>query len=89
MSSLVLTIHNFGVPNFDPYPFNIAMENGTFIDDFPIGFSMAMLNNQMIIHILPTDFDPIDHHNAIYSIIIPLIIPLIMNTIITIYYNIL
>ena len=20
MSSLVLTIHNFGVPNFDPYP---------------------------------------------------------------------
>ena len=21
MSSLVLTIHNFGVPNFDPYPF--------------------------------------------------------------------
>ena len=22
MSSLVLTIHNFGVPNFDPYPFN-------------------------------------------------------------------
>ena len=34
--------------------FNIAMENGPFIDDFPIepsiykGFSMAMLNNQMI-----------------------------------------
>jgi hypothetical protein len=33
--------------------FNIAMENGPFIDDFPIktsiykGFSMAMLNNQM------------------------------------------
>ena len=32
--------------------FNIAMENGPFIDDFPIntsiykGFSMAMLNNQ-------------------------------------------
>ena len=21
MSSLVLTVHNFGVPNFDPYPF--------------------------------------------------------------------
>jgi len=21
MSSLVLTIHNFGVPNFDPYPY--------------------------------------------------------------------
>jgi hypothetical protein len=34
--------------------FNIAMENGPFIDDFPIktstykGFSMAMLNNQMV-----------------------------------------
>ena len=34
---------------------NIAMENGTFIDDFPIktsiyeGFSMAMLNNQMVL----------------------------------------
>ena len=34
--------------------FNIAMENGSFIDDFPIktsiysGFSMAMLNNQMV-----------------------------------------
>ena len=33
---------------------NIAMENSTFIDDFPIktsiykGFSMAMLNNQMV-----------------------------------------
>ena len=35
--------------------FNIAMENSSFIDDFPIktfiykGFSMAMLNNQMVI----------------------------------------
>ena len=34
--------------------FNIAMENGPFIDGFPIktsideGFSMAMLNNQMV-----------------------------------------
>ena len=34
--------------------FNIAMENGPFIDDFPIktsiykGLSMAMLNNQMV-----------------------------------------
>ena len=34
--------------------FNIAMENGPFLDDFPIktsmykGFSMAMLNNQMV-----------------------------------------
>ena len=24
MSSLVLTIHNFGVPNFDPYPFMVS-----------------------------------------------------------------
>ena len=35
--------------------FNIAIENGPFIDDFPIkttiyrGFSMAMLNNQMVV----------------------------------------
>ena len=34
--------------------FNIAMENEPFIDDFPIktsiysGFSVAMLNNQMV-----------------------------------------
>jgi hypothetical protein len=34
--------------------FNIAMENGPFIDDFPIktsiyeGFSMAMLNKQRV-----------------------------------------
>ena len=34
--------------------YNIAMESGPFIDDFPIetsiykGFSMAMLNNQMV-----------------------------------------
>jgi hypothetical protein len=34
--------------------FKIAMENGPFIDDFPTktsiykGFSMAMLNNQMV-----------------------------------------
>ena len=38
--------------------FNIAMENGPFIDDFPIrttiyrGFSMAMLNNQMVYRIV-------------------------------------
>jgi hypothetical protein len=37
--------------------FNIAMENGPFIDDFPIktsiykGFSMAMLNNQRVNHV--------------------------------------
>ena len=40
--------------------FNIAMENGPFIDDFPFepsiyrGFSMAMLNNQMVNHTQPT-----------------------------------
>ena len=40
--------------------FNIAMENGPFIDDFPIktsiykGCSMAMLNDQMV------DFEPLD-----------------------------
>ena len=39
--------------------FNIAMENGPFIDDFPIktsiykGFSMAMLNNQMVYIYIP------------------------------------
>ena len=44
---------------FNIYPhtlllFNIAMENGSFIDDFPIktsiykGCSMAMLNSQMV-----------------------------------------
>ena len=38
--------------------FNIAMENGPFIDDFPIktsmykGFSMAMLNNQRVLYII-------------------------------------
>ena len=39
---------------FTLWLFNIAMENGPSIDDFPIkttiyrGFSMAMLNNQMV-----------------------------------------
>ena len=43
--------------------FNIAMENGPFIDDIPIktsiykGFSMAMLNNQMIPFFLVDMFD--------------------------------
>ena len=41
-------------PTHTLWLFNIAMENGPFIDDFPIettiysGFSMAMLNNQMV-----------------------------------------
>jgi hypothetical protein len=40
---------------FTLWLFNIAMENGPFVDDFPIktsiykGFSMAMLNNQRVI----------------------------------------
>ena len=39
---------------FTLWLFNMAMENGPFIDDVPIktsiykGFSMAMLNNQMV-----------------------------------------
>ena len=39
--------------------FNIAMENGPLLDDFPIntsiykGFSMAMLKNQMIYIYIP------------------------------------
>jgi hypothetical protein len=42
---------------FTLWLFNIAMENGPFIDDFPIntsiykGFSMAMLNNQMVLYV--------------------------------------
>ena len=41
--------------------FNIALENGPFIDDFPIkasickGFSMAMLNNHVVIVITIND----------------------------------
>jgi hypothetical protein len=36
--------------------FNVAMENGPFMDDFPTktsiykGFSMAMLNNQRVVY---------------------------------------
>ena len=42
------------------WEFNIAMENCLFIDDFPIktsiykGFSMAMLNNEMVASISST-----------------------------------
>jgi hypothetical protein len=41
--------------SFTIWLFNIAMESGPFLDDFPIktsiykGFSMAMLNNQMVV----------------------------------------
>ena len=54
--------------------FNIAMENGPFIDDFPIkpsiyqGFSMAMLNNQMVIF-----FRGVETTNQISFIYIPMI----------------
>ena len=53
---------------FTLWLFNIAMENGPFIDDFPIktsiykGFSMAMLNNQMVI-----ESPKKKHHEAILS----------------------
>ena len=48
------TIYNY---IYTIWLFNIAMENGPFIDDFTIktsiykGFSMAMLNNQMVYNI--------------------------------------
>ena len=42
-------------PSYTLWLFNIAMEHGPFIDDFPIktsiygwDFPMAMLNNQMV-----------------------------------------
>ena len=36
-SSLVLTIHNFGVPNFDPYPYFEAIDHtGYFWKKYPI-----------------------------------------------------
>jgi len=53
------TIRKYGC--FTLWLFNIAMENSPFIDDFPIktsiyeGFSMAMLNNQMVSPLMPYD----------------------------------
>ena len=53
-SFYTVTIYNY---IYTIWLFNIAMENGPFIDDFPIktsiykGFSMAMLNNQMVYNI--------------------------------------
>ena len=44
----------YGIYIYTLLLFNIAIENGPFIDDFPIkttiykGFSMAMLNNQRV-----------------------------------------
>ena len=49
-----MTIYHHQVDNHTLLLFNIAMENCPFIDDFPVktsiykGFSMAMLNNQMV-----------------------------------------
>ena len=48
------TLMNLGFQKDTLWLFNIAMENGPFTDDFPInttiyrGFSMAMLDNQMV-----------------------------------------
>ena len=50
----VVAIEVWIVSIYTLWLFNIAMENGRLIDDFPIepsiykGFSMAMLNNQMV-----------------------------------------
>ena len=52
---------NQQIVKFTLWLFNIAMENGPFIDDFTIntsiykGFSMAMLNNQMVTRFLLGD----------------------------------
>ena len=49
--------HTKNKVNITLWLFNIAMDNCPFIDDFPIktsiykGFSMAMLNNQMVTHL--------------------------------------
>ena len=46
--------HSVGPLAIALWLFSIAMENGSFIDDFPIktsiykGFSMAILNNQRV-----------------------------------------
>ena len=52
---IICALDLLGLAWTTPWLFNIAMENGPFIDDFPIktsickGFSMAMLNNQRVI----------------------------------------
>ena len=61
--SMLFTVRHVALPwkddmsinqEFTLWLFNIAMENGPFVDDFPIktsiykGFSMAMLNNQRV-----------------------------------------
>ena len=60
--------HGSNTISYTLWLFNIAMENSPFIDDFPIktsiykGFSMAMLNNQMVTHISVIPVIPINHH---------------------------
>ena len=44
MSSLVLTIHNFGVPNFDPYPYTYIY-NYIYIS---IGYVQVSIVNRVI-----------------------------------------
>ena len=50
----VIVIYGIYIYIYTLLLFNIAIENGPFIDDFPIkttiykGFSMAMLNNQRV-----------------------------------------
>jgi len=52
--TMTITISIYITITITLWLFNIAMQNGPFIDDFPIntsiykGFSMAMLNNQMV-----------------------------------------
>ena len=67
---------------------HIAMENDTFIDDLPSykplfysGFSMAMLNNQMVHHdslwfmvIKNSDFLVISHHDSLGFMVIEIVI---------------
>ena len=51
----LVTPHYMVYSGYTLWLFNIAMENGPFRDDFPIktsvyeGFSMAMLNNQIVL----------------------------------------
>ena len=61
ITTRIVTGYSSNLGWFTYWLFNIAMENCPFIDDFPIktsiykGFSMAMLNNQMVNFTIPTD----------------------------------
>ena len=59
MKNVIIIIPRLGIfSTLTLWLFNIAMENCPFIDDFPIktsmykGFSMAMLNNQMVLSVI-------------------------------------